>query len=91
MPIYEFRCKDCGHEFEKLCGLDETPDECPSCEKPDIKKLISETTFKLKGTGWWETDYNNSGQPEQNDESESSPDEGSADEGTADGNEAEEA
>ncbi|MBM7622551.1 FmdB family zinc ribbon protein [Sporohalobacter salinus] len=48
MPIYEFRCKDCGYEFEALCGSNnERPDCCPECKAQELKKLLS--TFSAKG------------------------------------------
>lgn len=48
MPIYEFKCQDCDHEFEALCGSsDERPDCCPECKGEDLKKLLS--TFSAQG------------------------------------------
>lgn len=58
MPIYEFCCDDCGHEFESLQRLsDPLPDACPSCGKPNVQKKISAAGFRLKGGGWYETDF----------------------------------
>lgn len=58
MPIYEYRCQSCGHDLEKLQRLsDEHLKDCPSCGKPDLKRLISAAGFRLKGGGWYETDF----------------------------------
>ncbi len=57
MPIYEYMCRECGHRFEKLQSISEEPVRtCPQCGGP-VKKLISRTSFILKGTGWYATDY----------------------------------
>jgi len=61
MPIYEYQCQSCGHQFEKLQKIsDPVLKQCPHCEKPELKKLISAAGFKLKGTGWYETDFKSS-------------------------------
>ncbi len=58
MPIYEYRCQSCGHDLEKLQRLtDDHLKDCPSCGKPDLKRLISAAGFRLKGGGWYETDF----------------------------------
>jgi putative FmdB family regulatory protein len=58
MPIYEYRCSDCGHELEKLQKINEGAlVDCPECGKPGLQKLISATGFRLKGGGWYETDF----------------------------------
>ena len=63
MPIYEYRCEACGHEFEKLQKLsDPVIKDCPVCEEAAVKKLISAAGFRLKGGGWYETDFKKSGQ-----------------------------
>ena len=62
MPIYEYRCAACGHEIEALQKLSDAPlTECPSCHKPELKKLLSAAGFQLKGSGWYATDFRNSG------------------------------
>lgn len=62
MPIYEYQCQDCGHEMEKLQRMSDAPlRDCPSCEKPALKKLISAAAFRLKGSGWYETDFKKDG------------------------------
>jgi len=58
MPIYEYRCQSCDHELEVLQKLsDPELRECPSCGRPELKKLISAVGFRLKGSGWYETDF----------------------------------
>ncbi|KAB2931273.1 MAG: zinc ribbon domain-containing protein [Candidatus Contendobacter sp.] len=58
MPIYEYRCRSCNHELEALQKLsDPELSECPSCGQPELKKLISPVGFRLKGSGWYETDF----------------------------------
>lgn len=58
MPIYEYRCEECGHEMEKLQKMsDPALTECPECKKDALKKVISAVGFRLKGGGWYETDF----------------------------------
>jgi putative FmdB family regulatory protein len=58
MPIYEYRCAHCGHEMEAMQKLADDPlKDCPECEQPALKKLISPVGFRLKGSGWYETDF----------------------------------
>ncbi|MFT5604881.1 MAG: putative FmdB family regulatory protein [Paracoccaceae bacterium] len=58
MPIYEYRCGDCKHELEAIQKMsDAALVDCPSCEQPALKKLISAAAFRLKGGGWYETDF----------------------------------
>ncbi|MEM1436015.1 MAG: zinc ribbon domain-containing protein [Pseudomonadota bacterium] len=60
MPIYEFVCADCGHEFESLQRLNEAPPaSCPNCGGGQVNKKISVAGFRLKGGGWYETDFKN--------------------------------
>ncbi len=62
MPIYEFRCPSCGHEFERLQKLsDRGPEHCPRCEAAGVVRVISPVGFRLKGSGWYETDFKQSG------------------------------
>ena len=62
MPLYEYRCAACGHELEALQKLSDAPlRECPSCHKPELKKLVSAAGFQLKGSGWYVTDFRNGG------------------------------
>ncbi len=58
MPIYEYQCNDCGHQLEALQKIsDDALQDCPACEKPALKKLISAAGFRLSGSGWYETDF----------------------------------
>lgn len=60
MPIYEYRCASCGHELEALQKLaDAQLVDCPACHKPELRKLVSAAGFKLKGSGWYVTDFRN--------------------------------
>lgn len=65
MPIYEYRCAECGFEKEYLQRMSDAPlTECPKCGQPALKKLLSAAGFQLKGTGWYATDFkNNNKQP----------------------------
>lgn len=58
MPIYEYRCESCGHELEALQKMsDPVLTECPECKQERLKKVISAAGFRLKGGGWYETDF----------------------------------
>jgi putative FmdB family regulatory protein len=58
MPIYEYRCANCGHDVEVLQKLSEAPlVKCPQCGTDNLKKRISAAGFRLKGGGWYETDF----------------------------------
>ena len=58
MPIYEYRCESCEHRLEKLQRMsDGDLVDCPECEKPALKRLVSAAGFRLKGSGWYETDF----------------------------------
>jgi putative FmdB family regulatory protein len=58
MPIYEYRCEACGHVLEALQKMSDAPlTDCPACSKPHLKKQISAAGFRLKGGGWYETDF----------------------------------
>lgn len=58
MPIYEYRCADCDHQLEVVQKLSEGPIvSCPECKKDSLKKIISAAGFRLKGDGWYETDF----------------------------------
>src|SRR3989442_15322758 len=61
MPIYEYRCLDCGHQFELMQKFSDPPAEtCTSCSGI-VQKLISRSAFHLKGSGWYATDYGRNG------------------------------
>ena|ERR1043166_5026777 len=58
MPIYEYRCQVCHHEFEVIQKISDLPIQiCPQCGKQSVEKLISQSGFQLTGTGWYLTDY----------------------------------
>jgi putative FmdB family regulatory protein len=58
MPIYEYRCESCGHVFEKIQSFSAPPPEsCPNCESGPVAKMISQTSFVLKGGGWYKDGY----------------------------------
>ena len=58
MPIYEYQCTDCGHEFEAIQKIsDERLTECPDCKKDTLKKKVTSAAFRLGGSGWYETDF----------------------------------
>ncbi|MCY4200438.1 MAG: zinc ribbon domain-containing protein [Gammaproteobacteria bacterium] len=58
MPIYEYQCGSCGHQFETMQRISDAPlSECPVCGKDGLRKLISPVAFRLKGGGWYETDF----------------------------------
>jgi putative FmdB family regulatory protein len=58
VPIYEYRCESCDHKLEKLQKMSEGDlVYCPECERPALKRLVSAAAFRLKGSGWYETDF----------------------------------
>ena len=58
MPIYEYACKNCGHTLDALQKMSDDPlVDCPECGKEELKRLISAPRFRLKGEGWYETDF----------------------------------
>lgn len=58
MPNYEYQCEACGHHLEALQKLsDKALRKCPDCGKPRLQRLISSPVFRLKGSGWYETDF----------------------------------
>lgn len=59
MPIYVFRCDDCGEKFERLQKLsDPDPDVCPHCgERHNVHRQVTAPAFRLAGSGWYETDF----------------------------------
>ena len=62
MPIYEYRCDECGAQTEILQRISDAPlTDCPECGKPALKKLVSAAGFQLKGTGWYVTDFRDKG------------------------------
>ena len=58
MPIYEYQCGSCKHIFDELQKISDDPlKDCPECKEGQLKKLISAPKFRLKGAGWYETDF----------------------------------
>jgi putative FmdB family regulatory protein len=58
VPFYEYRCEDCGHQFEALQKISDAPlKACPECGADALKKLVSASAFVLKGSGWYVTDF----------------------------------
>ena len=58
MPIYEYKCLKCEHQFEVIQRFSDNPVEsCPACNRKTVKKLVSAPSFRLKGGGWYETDF----------------------------------
>ena len=58
MPIYEYQCLSCAEELEALQKISDQPlRECPSCGRDELRKKVSAAAFRLKGGGWYETDF----------------------------------
>jgi len=58
MPIYEYQCRKCGHQLEVIQKVSDAPlTDCPECGAAELKKVISAAAFRLKGGGWYETDF----------------------------------
>jgi putative FmdB family regulatory protein len=62
MPIYEYRCAQCGHEHDALQKFSDAPlTECPACHQSSLVKKVSAAGFQLKGSGWYVTDFRSNG------------------------------
>ncbi|MEO5559834.1 MAG: zinc ribbon domain-containing protein [Dokdonella sp.] len=67
MPIYEFECTACGAIFERLQKLsDADPTHCPECARESIKRRLTAPSFRLAGSGWYETDFKKEGDTKRN-------------------------
>ena len=67
MPIYAFECDACGHEFDRLQKMsDPDPEVCPECGAPKIKRQLTAPSFRLSGSGWYETDFKKDGDKKRN-------------------------
>lgn len=67
MPIYAFECTQCGHSFDRLQKLsDPDPDTCPSCGTQAVKRQLTAPSFRLAGSGWYETDFKKDGDKKRN-------------------------
>jgi len=65
LPIYEYQCTNCGRTVEAMQKITDEPlQKCPSC-KGKLRRLISLTSFQLKGTGWYATDYKDKGKKDK--------------------------
>ena len=68
MPIYEYACASCDHHLEALQKMSEDPLVfCPECGEESLRKKVSAAAFVLKGSGWYETDFKNSGKEKPKD------------------------
>jgi putative FmdB family regulatory protein len=67
MPFYEYQCQACGQHHEAMQKMSEAPlRKCPHCGKPKLKRLISAPVFRLKGSGWYETDFKSDQEKKRN-------------------------
>ena len=67
MPIYEYQCASCGTVFDSLQKMsDPDPNECPQCDKPQISRRVTAPSFRLAGSGWYETDFKKDGDKKRN-------------------------
>ncbi len=67
MPIYAFACQACGHAFDSLQRMsDPDPAECPECGEAQIKRQLTAPSFRLSGSGWYETDFKKDGDRKRN-------------------------
>ena len=67
MPIYEYECSNCKFYVEALQKISEAPlKQCPSCKKQTLKRLVSAPVFRLKGGGWYETDFKSDDEGKRN-------------------------
>jgi putative FmdB family regulatory protein len=83
MPIYEYACSACGHEFEEWQKMSDPPVRtCPKCKKKKVERLISQTAFQLKGGGWY-ADLYSSSKPGKAGSSEGAGEKGSGDKAAA--------
>ena len=78
MPFYEYECTNCKFYVEALQKVSDPPmRKCPSCKKQTLKKLVSAPVFRLKGGGWYETDFKSDQEGKRNlaagEEAESKP------------------
>ena len=63
MPIYEYACQECDHVLDALQKMSDAPlVHCPACGEPALRKLMSAPRFRLKGSGWYETDFKDKNQ-----------------------------
>lgn len=66
MPIYEYRCSDCGFQKEYIQKMSDAPlTACPECGKETFGKMLSAAGFQLKGGGWYQTDFKGGSKPKE--------------------------
>lgn len=64
MPIYEYQCNACQHQFDVIQKMsDPAVKICPKCDQDTVVRLVSAAGFQLKGTGWYATDFKDKGKP----------------------------
>lgn len=62
MPLFDYQCQSCGHQFETLQSVNDAPlEQCPECNDHALKKLVSAPAFAFKGSGWYKDLYGSSG------------------------------
>jgi putative FmdB family regulatory protein len=84
MPIYEYRCTRCGHEFETIQKVsDALLRDCPACNEATLVKKVTAAGFRLKGGGWYETDFKNGSKRNVAGEGNGSGDSAASDAGSA--------
>lgn len=67
MPFYEYQCKQCGHHLEAMQKINDAPlRKCPECGKSALQRLMSAPVFRLKGSGWYETDFKSDDEGKRN-------------------------
>jgi putative FmdB family regulatory protein len=67
MPFYEYQCEHCGHHLEAMQKVSDAPlRKCPACGKSQLKRLMSAPVFRLKGSGWYETDFKSEKEDKRN-------------------------
>ena len=68
MPIYAYKCAECGHEMDVIRKVSDPPlTDCPSCGKPALVKQVTAAGFQLKGAGWYVTDFRDQGSGKKKD------------------------
>ena len=78
MPIYEYVCDQCGRDLETLQKITEEPlIHCPECGEAALRKKVSAAAFRLKGTGWYETDFKDGGKEKKKETGKGSAGDGS--------------
>ncbi|MXY56233.1 MAG: zinc ribbon domain-containing protein [Gammaproteobacteria bacterium] len=86
MPIYEYACRSCEHQFETIQKASEPVlTDCPECGEAALKKLLSAPVFRLKGNGWYETDFKTGDKKNVSDNGQSDKTESTAAEGKTKG------